>query len=143
MLKIVNARCQSIEGIRSRINFSRSVLSRLPSCLWSAYKVQGLPGSTDSTLRLRNVASASGRHILHVRHRVCVSTVELWHHLRLTSILAQLVQRRLYWFGHATRHPKDELIRNPLLPTPTETLTTTLKESLEPLSGSSVVGCVR
>ncbi len=32
-LKIVNAHCQSIEGIRSGINFSRSALSRLPPCL--------------------------------------------------------------------------------------------------------------
>ncbi len=41
------------------------------------------------------------RRILHLRCRDCVPTAELRRRLRLTSILAQLDQRRLRWFGHA------------------------------------------
>ncbi len=48
--------------------------------------------------------------ILRVRHRDCVPSVELRRRLRLTSIPALLVQRRLRWFGHAARRPEGELI---------------------------------
>ncbi len=33
--------------------------------------------------------------------------------IRLTSIPALLVQRRLRWCGHAARHPDGELIKDP------------------------------
>ncbi len=36
----------------------------------------------------------------------------------LTCITAQLAQRRLRWFSHASRHPECGLIRDILLPTP-------------------------
>ncbi len=36
---------------------------------------------------------------------------------RLTSTLLQLVQGRLLWFGHTSRRPYDELIRDLLLRT--------------------------
>ncbi len=57
-----------------------------------------------------------------------------------SSILAQLVQKRLRWFGHTTSRPDDELIKDLLLPTPTfiwhrRTGATTIKADLEPLSG--------
>ncbi len=68
------------------------------------------------------MASASGRRILHVGHRVCVSTVELRLHLRLTSLPVQVVQRRLRWVGHAERRYEGEVIRDLLLPTPPEDL---------------------
>ncbi len=66
--------------------------------------------------------------------------------LCLTSIPAQLVQRRLLWISKATRRPEGELTRNLLLPTPPrewhrriraqlKTWETILKEDLEPLSG--------
>ncbi len=53
--------------------------------------------------------------ILHVRRRDCVSSVELRRRLCLTSTPALLVQRRLRWFGHATRRPEGELIKDLLL----------------------------
>ncbi len=54
--------------------------------------------------------------------------------------------RRLYWFGHATRRPNSELIKDLLLPTPPrtwgrttggqlKTWATAIKADLEPLSG--------
>ncbi len=51
---------------------------------------------------------------LNLEHRI----VELRHHLRLLSAPPQLVQRRLRWFGHAAKHPVDELIREPPLHAP-------------------------
>ncbi len=39
------------------------------------------------------------RRILHVRHRDYVPSVVLRRRLRLTSIPARVVQRRLHWFG--------------------------------------------
>ncbi len=89
------------------------------------------------------------RRILRVRRRDRVPSVELRRRLRLASIPALLVQRRLCWFGHAARRPKGELIKDILLPTPPrtwcrrtggqlKTWTTTIKANLEPLSGPRV-----
>ncbi len=66
-------------------------------------------------------ANDSIRRILHVRRRDCMSSVELWGGLCLTSRLALLVQRRLCWFGHAARRPEGELIKELILPTPPPT----------------------
>ncbi len=85
------------------------------------------------------------RRILHMRRRDCVPTAELRRRLRLTSIPAQPVQRRLRWFGHAVRRPESGLSNDLLFPTPprswqkrTEgqlnTWTTTLKKGVESLS---------
>ncbi len=41
--------------------------------------------------------------------------------LNLVSMPALLMQRGLRWFGHAARHPKRELIKDLLLPTPPRT----------------------
>ncbi len=54
----------------------------------------------------------------------------------LRSILAQLLQRRLRWFGHAANRPDEELIKNLLL-------LTTFKADLEPFSRSKVFGYVQ
>ncbi len=54
----------------------------------------------------------------------------------LRSILAQLMQRRLRWFGHAVNRPDEELTKNLLL-------LATFKADLEPLSRSKVFGYVR
>ncbi len=81
------------------------------------------------------------RRILHARRRDCVPKVELWCRLCLSSISAQLIQRRLRWLGHAARRPNNELIRDLVLPTPPrtwcrrtggqpKTWTTTIKDSL-------------
>ncbi len=94
------------------------------------------------------------RHILRVRHKDCVPSVELHHRLCLTSIPALLVQRRLRWFGHAARRPEGELIKDLLLPTPPrtwrrpaggqlKTWATTIKADLEPISGPRVFGHAR
>ncbi len=56
--------------------------------------------------------------ILLIRCRDCVPTVELRCHYRLTSALAQLIQRRLHWSGHAVRRTENELIRDLLFLTP-------------------------
>ncbi len=48
------------------------------------------------------------RRVLRVRQKDCVPSVEVRCHLYLTSILALLVQRRLFWLGHAARRPDGE-----------------------------------
>ncbi len=84
------------------------------------------------------------RHILRVRRRDCVPSVELRRRLCLAGIPALLVQRRLLWFGHTARRPEGELIKDLLLPTPPRTWrrraggqlkawATTIKAGLEPL----------
>ncbi len=94
------------------------------------------------------------RHILRVRRRDCVPSVELRLRLSLTSIPALLVQRRLRWFGHVARRPEGELIKDLLLPTPPrtwrrrtggqlKTWATTTKADLEPISGPRVYGHAR
>ncbi len=55
-------------------------------------------------------------HIPCVRCRVAVPAVALRTRLRFTSILIQLLQRTVLWFGHAARCPDGELIRDPFLP---------------------------
>ncbi len=84
----------------------------------------------------------------------CVPSVELRRRLCLKSIPALLVQRRLRWFGRATRRPEGELIKDLLLPTPPrtwrrraggqlKTWATTIKTDLEPISGPRVFGHAR
>ncbi len=73
-------------------------------------------------------------HNLPAGRRDCVPTVELRHRLRLTSVPAQLVQRRLGWFGDAERRPEGELIRDLYF----HQRHTTLKEDMEPLFGPRV-----
>ncbi len=89
--------------------------------------------------------------ILHMRRTECVPAAELRRHLRLTSIPAQLVQRRI---RHAARRPDGELIKDLLLLTlprmwrrrtggQLKTWATTIKADLEPLSGLRVFGYAR
>ncbi len=84
------------------------------------------------------------RRILRVRRRDCVPSVELRLNLSLTSIPAQLIQRR----------PDGELIKDLLLPTPPrtwrrqtggqlKTRATTIKADLESLSGPRIFGYAR
>ncbi len=98
--------------------------------------------------------NASIRRNLRVRNRDCVPSAELRRRLCLTSIPALIVKRRLHWFGHATRRPEGELIKDLLLPTPPRTCrrqaggqlkiwATTIKADLEPLSGPRVFGHAR
>ncbi len=72
--------------------------------------------------------------------------VEMRQRVCLTSTPALLVQRRLYWFGHAARRAERQLIKDRRLPTPPrtwrsrargqlKTWATTIKADLEPLSG--------
>ncbi len=56
--------------------------------------------------------NGSIHRILHVRRRDCVPAAELRRRLRLTSIPALFVQRRLRWIGHAARRPDGELIKD-------------------------------
>ncbi len=89
------------------------------------YEGKGLPGSgaVEFTLRFRvandrllNVFDIDNvRRILRVRRSDCVRRVELRSRLYLTNVPALLVQRRLHWFGHATRRPDYELIKDLLL----------------------------
>ncbi len=53
------------------------------------------------------------RRILRRRRRDCAPSVVL---RRLTCMPKLLVQRGLLWFGHATRRPEGELIKDLLLP---------------------------
>ncbi len=52
------------------------------------------------------------RRIPRVRHRDCALSVELGRRLCLTTIPALFLQRRLRWFGHATKGPGRELIKD-------------------------------
>ncbi len=94
------------------------------------------------------------RRIVHMWRRDCVPTAELRHRLRLTSIPTKIAQRRLFWFGHSTRRPDGEVIKDLFLPTPQrtwrkrvggqmKTWTTTIKSSMEPLSEPWVLGYAR
>ncbi len=94
------------------------------------------------------------RRILRVRRRDCVPSVELRRRLRLSNKPALLVQRRLRWFGHATRRPESELIKDILLPIPPrtwrrraggqlKTWATTTKADPEPFSEPRVFGHAR
>ncbi len=89
-----------------------------------------------------------------VRRRDCVPSVEPRRRLRLTSILALLVQRKLRWFGRAARRPEGELIKDLLLHTPPrtwrrraggqlKTWATTFKADLEPIAEPRVFGHAR
>ncbi len=79
------------------------------------------------------------RCILRVRRRDCVPSVELRRRLFLTSITALLVQRRLRWFGQATRRPESKLIKAVLLPTPSHLRTASLRpRTMEKGLGESV-----
>ncbi len=84
----------------------------------------------------------------------CVPYVELRRYLRLSSILALFVQRRLHWFGLASRRPEGELIKDLLLPTPPrtwrrraggqpKTWATTIKADPEPFAEPRVFGHAR
>ncbi len=57
------------------------------------------------------------RPILHVRRIDCVITVDQRRHHRLNSMLTQLNQRMLQWFGHAAKRSEGDIIRDLLLPT--------------------------
>ncbi len=92
--------------------------------------------------------------ILRVRCRHSVPSMELRHRLRLTSIPALLVQKRLRWIGHAPRHPEGKLIKDFLLRTLPRTrcrraegqlmtLATAIKADLHPISGPRVFGHAR
>ncbi len=86
--------------------------------------------------------------ILRVRRRDRVSSVELRRRLCLTSIPARLVPKRFRWFGHASRRPDGELIKDLCLPTPPrtwrrqagrqlKTWATTIKADLKPRDSSA------
>ncbi len=118
------------EEKKNRINLARSAFSRLQYCLWSGRVYQAvvrsilLYGCETWPVRVadeRMLEAFDNDSILRVRRRDCVPFVELRHHLCLTSMPALLVQRRLRWFGHATRRPGGELIKDLLLPTPPRT----------------------
>ncbi len=122
------------------------------------YKWQGQPdrgaftsalGMQDWSVRVSNKRrlavfdSDSIFRILYVRHRDWASTIELWRHHGFTCILAQLVKRRLYWFGLAVRRSKKKLIRSRQTERQLKTWATTTKADLEPFSEAQVFGYER
>ncbi len=109
---------QGTEEIRNRINLARSAFSHLQPCLWSRVLLYGcetwpVPVSDERMLEVFD--NDCIRRILHLRRIGCVPSVEWRRNLCLTSTPAQLVQRRLRWFGHAERRPDGELVKHPLL----------------------------
>ncbi len=154
------------EEVRRRIALARSAFSRLQSCLRSRreislrtkdrvyqavvrstllYGCEAWPVRVADERMLEVFDNDSFRRILRVRRRDFVQSVELRRRLRLTSIPALLVQRRLRWFGHPARHPEGDLIKDLLVPTPPrtwrrraggqlKTWATTIKADLEPLA---------
>ncbi len=122
---------QGTEEIRSRIFPARCSFCRIQSCLLSRreisvrtkgrvyqavvrsillYCCETWPVRVADERMLEVFDNDSIRRILRVRRRDCVLSVELSRRLSLTSILALLVRRRLFWFGHAARRPEGELI---------------------------------
>ncbi len=85
------------------------------------YGCETWPVRVDDKIMLAVFDNNSIRNILHVRGGDCVPSVELRRRLHLTSMPAQLVQRRLRWFGHTVRRPVCELIKDIFLPTPPRT----------------------
>ncbi len=81
-------------------------------------------------------------HILHGKRRDCVPTVEQQRHPHLTSIPAQLVQRRLRWLGPAARrsfaHTAPHVAQTNCRPAEDAS-----KAYLESLSEPRVFGCGR
>ncbi len=82
---------------------------------------------------------------------VILFTLGLQHHLRIASISEQLIGRKLLWFGHPTKRPEGELIRDPLFPVSPhswrkrtggqlKTWAPTIRADLEPLFGQRVFG---
>ncbi len=121
-----------IRNGQGRINRARSTFACLQSCLSSRCKTSLCTKSRVYQTVVRSISLygcetwsvwvADERilevcRILRVRHRNCVSSVELWRRLCLKSIPALLVQIRLGWFGHAVRRPEGELIKDLILPT--------------------------
>ncbi len=153
--------------IRIRIDLARSAFSHLQSCPWSQHEIslrakgrvyqavvrstllygcETWPVRVADERMLEVFDNDSTCRILRVRHRDFVQSEELRRRLRLTSIPALLVQRRLRWFCHAARRPESELIKDLLFPTPPrtwrrragdqlKTWAITIKADLEPLSG--------
>ncbi len=157
---------QGTEEVRSRTNLARSAFPRLHFCLWSRREISlrtkgRVHQAVERSIFLYGcekwpVREADERMlevfdngILRVRRRDCVPSVELRRRLCLTSML---MQRRLHLFGHAARRPEGKLIKD--LPTPPctwcrraegqlKTSATTIKATLEPLSGPRVFGHAR
>ncbi len=156
---------QGTEEIRSRINLVRSAFSRLQSYPWAPcaislrtkgrvyqavartiflYSFETGPVRVADVKMLEAFDNDNIRRILHVKCRDRVSSVEPRRRLCLSSIPALLVQRRLRWFGRATRRPVSELVKNFRLHRLARGAgTTTIKADLEPLSGRLVFGYAR
>ncbi len=124
------AKGQGTEVIRSRIYLARSAYSPQQFCFGRGVKYRCVErvGSTKQWCgrktwpvrvvderMLADLNNDSIHHILRIRRRDCVPSVELRRRLCLTSEPALLVQRRLRWFGHAKRRSYDELIKDLLL----------------------------
>ncbi len=95
-----------------------------------AYKGQGQPDSSalNFARRLRDMACTSSRrndsirHILRVRRRDCVPSVELRRRLRFTNTIYRHCScKEGSLVGHAAKRPAGELIKGLLLPTPPHT----------------------
>ncbi len=133
---MVVANGQGTEEIRNRIDLAHSAFSRLQLCFWSRrkgrvyqaevrsillYGCETWPARVADERMLEVFDNDSINHIICIRRRDCVPSVELRHRLCITSILVLLVQRRLRWFCHAARRPEGELIKDFFLPTPPRT----------------------
>ncbi len=58
------------------------------------------------------------RRILGCRRQDCIPCIALHHRFHLRALPPVLHQRRLCWFGHATRRPAGEIIREAINPEP-------------------------
>ncbi len=119
---------QGAEEIRSGINLARFAFSRLQSCLWAQREISSRAKGRVYQAVMRPIllngcetwpVRVADERMLEVFGNV--PPVELRRRPCLTSILALLVQRRLRWFGRASRRPEGELIKDLLLATPPRT----------------------
>ncbi len=120
MAQVANG--QSTEEIRSRIHLARSAFRtkgrvyQAVVCSILHYSCETWPVRVADERRLEVVDNDSIRRILCERRRGCVPSVEPRRSLCITSIPAQLAQRRLRWFCHGARRPEGEQVKDLLFP---------------------------
>ena len=166
---------QGAAEVEYRIGAARSTFVRLKRSLWGQWEISTatkgriyqaivwtiiLYGCNTWPLRavdlwkLEVFDNDCLRYILRCRRIDHVPTTTLRHRLNLRLLPPIQLQRLLWWFGYAARHPEGELTHNVLLPTSLpngwkrdsgqlKTWASIIKDDLAALSGPQVVGFQR
>ena len=123
---------QGYADVERRINSARAAFIRLQRCLWSRreielntkcrifqsivrnvlmYGCETWPLRVSDERRLEVFDNDCLRRILRVRRADHVPVATLRRQCKVQSISAEILKRRLRWFGHVARRPPDELIK--------------------------------